>query len=135
MRASQIALMRRERTERGFVSVSGIFSLLILVVLVFLGFKLLPPYVSNFQLEDTIQNIALTATYAPMTNEEIMKAVIARARGFGVELTPKQITANKSQRGVVIAVDYTTTVDLFVRSVDLHFSPSAANQSFSATTP
>lgn len=103
-------------------------SLVILAAMIFLALRLLPPYISNYQLQDAIQNIALTASYAPMTEEDILKSVLVRARGYGIELGPKQVTALKRNGNVIIVADYTVSVNLFLRQLDLHFAPSASNQ-------
>lgn len=121
--------MRVERSERGLISLSGIIALAVLAALVFLALRLLPPYISNFQFEDSIKKIALTASYSPMTEDDILKEVISRADGFGIQLRPRQVTVHKGSKGVAIAVDYTAPVDLLVRQVDLHFALAAANRS------
>lgn len=124
----ETALMRADRSQSGFVSISGIFALVLLASLIFLGLKLLPPYISNYQLQDSIQNIALTASYTPMTEDDILKSVISRATGYGIDLGPKQVSVRKANSTVIIVAKYTVPVDLVVRRVDLQFEPSASNQ-------
>lgn len=120
--------MRSVRSQRGFVSLSGIVSLLVLAGLIFLGVKLLPAYVSNYQLQDSIQNLALIASYSPMSEQDILKAVRSRAGGCGIYLKAKQISVHKGDGSVVIVAHYTVPVDLVFRSVVLHFEPSASNR-------
>ncbi|MBI2818015.1 MAG: DUF4845 domain-containing protein [Acidobacteria bacterium] len=120
--------MRADRSQGGFVSISGIVALVLLASMVFLGLKLLPPYISNYQLQDSIQNIALTASYTAMTEDDILKTVISRAGGYGIELGPRQVSVRKGKGTVIIVAKYTVPVDLLVRQVDLQFEPSASNQ-------
>ena len=117
------------RSERGFVSFSGIFSLLVLAAIVFLAIKLVPPYFSNYQLQDTIQNLALSASYSPVTAEDIQKTVISNANSYGIILPPKQVVVRKEGNAVEITVHYVVPVDLLVRQVELRFDPSATNHS------
>ena len=124
--------MNSERSQRGFISISGIFSLLILALIIFVGVKLVPPYFSNYQLQDGTQNIALIASYSPITEEEILRNVISRASNCGVDLTPKQVTVHKGAGTVIIVVDYTVTVDFIVRRVDINFQPSTSNKNITA---
>jgi hypothetical protein len=120
--------MRADRSQRGLVSISGIIALALVASLIFLGLRLLPPYISNYQLQDSIQNIALTASYTPMTEEDILKTVISRANNCGVDLGAKQVTVKKGNGTVIIVARYSVPIDLFVRHVDLQFEPSASNQ-------
>src|SRR5581483_920374 len=99
--------MRPEQSQRGLISISGVFSLVLLASLIFLGLRLLPPYISNYQLQDSIQNIALTASYTPMTEDDILKSVVSRASGYGIELAPKQVKVQKKSGSVVIVAKYT----------------------------
>ncbi len=123
----ETALMQADHSHRGFISISGIISLVVLASMIFLALKLAPSYISNYQLQDAIQNIALTASYSPMTEDEILKTVVSRANSYGIELRPKQVTVHKGGNSVVIVASYTVPVDLLVRQVDLHFEPSASN--------
>ena len=124
--------MNSERSQRGFISISGIFSLLILAFIIFVGVKLAPPYFGNYQIQDAIQNIALIASYNPITEDEILRNVISRAGGYGIDLKPKQVTVHKGAGTVIIVVDYTVTVDLVVRRMDIHFEPSTSNKNIIA---
>ncbi len=128
----ETVLMQLHQPQRGFISISGVMSLVILAALIFLALRLLPPYISNYQLQDAIQNIVLTATYAPMTEEDILRNVIVRARGYDIELRPKQVTVHKKNGTVIIVAVYTVPVNLLVRQLDLHFEPSASNQNITA---
>jgi uncharacterized membrane protein len=124
--------MNSERSQRGFISISGVFSLLILALTIFVGVKLAPPYVSNYQLQDSIQNIALIASYSPISEEEILRNVISRASICGIDLTSKQVTVHKGAGTVIIVVDYTVTVDFVMRRMDIHFEPSTSNKNITA---
>ena len=119
--------MKADRSERGFVSITGIFALLVLVGGMFLALKLLPPYISNYQLQDAVQNLALNASYSQVTEEELQKAVISKAKGIGIDLLPKQVSVRKGGSSVEITVRYSVPVDLLVRQLVLQFEPSASN--------
>jgi len=109
------------------MSISGIFTLLVLASMVFLAIKLFPPYYSNYLLQTTIESIAMTSTYSPMGEEDIAKTVIKRANEYGIVLQTKQVTVHKGNGSVAIVADYTVPVDLMVRQLDLHFEPSTSN--------
>jgi len=119
----------RYRSQQGASSLSAVLSLLILAAVLFAAFRLAPPYVNNYQLQDAMDNLALQATYSQqMPPEAIRKAVITRAGELGIPLTNEQVAVSKGGGGVSIAVQYTVTVDLLVRRLDLRFTPSVNNR-------
>jgi predicted amino acid dehydrogenase len=120
--------MNSERSQRGFISISGILSLVILLLIIFVGVKIVPPYISNYQLQNSIQNIALIASYSPITEDEIHRNVLSQADSCGIDLQPNQVMVKKGRGTVVIVVNYTVTVDFIVRKMDIHFEPSTSNQ-------
>jgi hypothetical protein len=119
---------KADPSQRGFLSFSAILTILIFASLIFAALKLVPPYISNYELQDSIQNLALQASYSPMSEADILKAVVSKANGYGIDLPAQQIKVQKGEGTVAIAADYTVPVDLFVRQVQLHFEPSASNR-------
>src|SRR5882724_377562 len=99
--------MTSGRLERGAISFSGVVSLLVLGGGIFLGLKLLPPYISNYQLEDSINKMAVAASYSPMSEDEIRRGVLSRANGYGIELAPSAVAVAKGRDSVTITLHYT----------------------------
>ena len=124
--------MKPDRSQHGFFSISGIFALLVLGAVIFLALKLLPPYINNYQLQDALQNITLTATYSQVSEEDLQKSVISKANGIGIALRPKQVSVHKSGASVAITVRYSVPVDLLVRQLELQFEPSTSNTNIAA---
>ena len=96
---------------------------------------MLPPYISNYQLQDAIQNLSLTSTYSQITEEEIRKQVIARAAELGIELRPKQVSVKKGGGTVEIVARYDVPIDLLVKQFEIHFEPSGSNRNITSTKP
>ena len=121
--------MRASRSERGAFTLSTIISLLVFAALVFLAFKLLPPFIDNYQFQDSITNLARTATYSQlMTETEIRKTIMKEAQELGIPLKDKQMAVEKMGGSVNISVRYAVEVDLIARKVVLDFQPSAGNR-------
>ena len=59
--------------------------------LVLVGFKLIPPFFANYELEDSIKTEAMQSTYSTRTEEDIREAIIKEARNYDIALTPKQV--------------------------------------------
>ena len=117
------------QSERGFISFSAILGLAIVIVTVFSAVRLMPPYIANYQFQDYIDNTARTATYNAISEADLKKEVMARARELGITLQDRQLEVHKVRGGAVsIKSTYDVPVDMVARQVVLHFEPSAGNQ-------
>jgi hypothetical protein len=126
---------RRPRggSEAGAITFSGIMLILVVVAIIFAAYKLLPPYVDNYRLQDSLDNIARNSTYSyAMTEADVRKQVKEEARLIGIPLQDNQIEVHKAGVDVAIQVHYGLTVDLLVHQVDLEFSPAAGNRNILA---
>jgi selenide,water dikinase len=52
------------------MSFSGLLLILVVAAILFTAFKLLPPYIDNYRLQDSIDTIARNATYAKMSEAD-----------------------------------------------------------------
>ena len=100
--------------------------------ILFCAFKLLPPYIDNYQLEDSMNNIARNATYNRLTVDDIRKEVMTQVRTLDIPIDPSDIKIQQGGNTVNISIQYTVTVDLLVRKLDLQFAPSAGNRNIMA---
>ena len=117
-----------KQSERGFISFSVILGLAIVVATVFSAVKLMPPYVSNYQFQDYIDNTARSATYSSVSEADLKKEIMTRARQLGIVLQDRQLEVHKVRGGTVtIKTSYDVPVDLIARQVVLHFEPAAGN--------
>jgi cell division protein FtsL len=122
-----------ERNERGFLTFSGLLLFLVVAAILFVAYRLLPPYIDNYRLQDSMEDIARTATYTQrITEEEIRDQVIDEASQFGIPLRAEQVAVQRSGASVGISASYGVSVDLLVRQVDLQFSPAAGNRNIMA---
>jgi hypothetical protein len=98
----------------------------------FLGFKLIPPFLSNYELEDAIKNDALQGTYSTRSEQDIRDLVIRHARDFDVALTPKQVhvsrTGSFGNGTMTIDAEYSVPVELPGYTATLDFHPSSQNK-------
>ena len=125
--------IRFKRSEGGFLTFSGLLLLLVVTAIVFAAYKLLPPYIDNYQLQDSMADIARTATYTTrMTTEEIRGQVLGQARQLGIPLSAEQVAVQRSGVTVNISARYDVPVDLLVHQVDLQFAPAAGNRNIIA---
>ncbi len=132
-RSSANSAVQTGRSERGYFSVTLLFALLFIAALIFLALRLIPPYNSNSQLQDAVEDLATRATYSQMPESAIRREVISRAREFGIQLENRQVAVRKTRASVDVTVQYAVQVDLAVRQVELRFAPSAGNLNISVS--
>ncbi|HEX7425020.1 MAG TPA: hypothetical protein VF311_14200 [Terriglobales bacterium] len=109
-----------------------IFGVAIIAAMVMVGYKIIPPYFSNYELEDAIKTEALQATYSTRSEEDVRDAVIKQARNYDIALTPKQVHVSRvggfGQGTLAIDAEYSVPIELPGYSTTLEFHPSSKNK-------
>jgi len=119
----------RPRAQRGEGRLKAILYTVIVVFGVYAAFKLIPPYMAEYQLSDKMQEEARFAVVNRFSEDQIREAVFKEAQSLDIPLTKEDIKVLASASLVKISVDYTVPVDLMVYKMDLHFTPSSENKS------
>jgi hypothetical protein len=117
------------RSERGGVSLKNVVFLAVAVLGIFLAFKIVPPYVSEYQLQDKMQELARFGIVNHYTDEQIRDNVFKVVQDLDLPAKREDIKVTVTQSIVRISLEYTVPVDLLFYSTDLHFSPSSENKS------
>jgi Domain of unknown function (DUF4845) len=104
----------------------GVIVLLLLAVGIYLGAKLVPPYVRDYQLANAFDDEARRAHLA--SDDEIRRAILAKARDIdlGVDLEEKDIVVERDApaRRISVYAAYDVEVELIGgKAVTLHFEP------------
>jgi hypothetical protein len=106
------------------------FTLFALVGLV--GFKLIPPYFSNYEFEDSIKTESIQATYTSRSEDDIREAVVKEARNYDIPLTAKQVKVSRvgglGTGSLNIEAESSVPIDLPGYSTTLEFHPSTKNK-------
>jgi hypothetical protein len=113
-------------------SIKMVFGVALIAMMAIVLYRLVPVYVSEFELEDAIKNDALHATYSTKSEEEIREAVIKHAKDYDIQLTPKQVHVQRNGgfgNGTLnIECDYSVPLDFPGYSTTVEFHPSSKNQ-------
>jgi hypothetical protein len=106
-----------------------LFSLLIIMVLGYLGYKFVPHYMSHFELKDALNEIAVYRVARGSGSEKrtIQEEVIAKAKELGIQLKRDNIKVRQEEDKIYITVKYTVPVDLPTQVYDLHFEFTGHN--------
>ena len=119
----------RIRTQRGEGKFRAIAFTAIVVFGGYAAFKLIPPYLAEYQLSDKMQEQARFAVVNRYSEDQIRDTIFKEAQDLEIPVQKEQIKVLASQSVVRISLDYTVPVDLFVYKMQLHFTPSSENKS------
>lgn len=116
-------------SERGSGSLKAIIWTVILVLGAYSAYKIVPAYVSEYQLQDKMQEQARFAVVNHYTEDQIRDTIFKEAQDLEIPIKKEQITVSATQSLVSIGVDYTVPLDLFFYHTDMHFNPTSENKS------
>ncbi len=119
----------RRRFERGEGRLKAIVYTAILVFAIYSAVKILPSYVSNYQLQDKMQEQARFAVVNRYPEEHIRDLIFKEVQDLDVPVKREEIKIVSNSGVVRISMDYTVPIDLFVYRFNLHFTPSSENKS------
>jgi hypothetical protein len=121
---------KQRRAERGDGRLKAILYSAVLLIAVFVCFKIVPPYVNEYQLTDKMQEQARFAIVNHYTDEQIRDNIFKVAQDLDIETVKREdIKVVATQSVVRISVDYSVPVDFMVYSTELHFTPTSENRS------
>lgn len=125
----QCGSRQRSDGERGAGKLKAIVYTVVFLLLIYSAFKIVPAYVSDYQLTDKMQEQARFAIVNRYTDEQIRDNVYKVIQDLEIPAKREDIKVTATQSGVKIWLDYTVPVDLFFYRAELHFSPSSENKS------
>lgn len=117
---------RREQLGAGHLK--AVIVTVILVLAVYTCWKLVPPYINDYQLHDKLVEEARYASVNRRTDEELRKIVFQEIQDLGIPARLEDIKIDNMAHSVRITVDYTVPVDVLGYHAVLHFTPTSENK-------
>jgi hypothetical protein len=116
-------------------TVKAIVGFLVIVGVMYAGFQILPPELSNYSFQDDLRTVAMTGGANPhQTDQDLVDAVIKKAQEHQITLAPENVTVQRigtpGAPAVYVAAEYSVPVSLPGYSFSLHFTPSSGNRGF-----
>jgi hypothetical protein len=111
------------RFQHGEGKLKAIIYTVILVTAVFLGVKLVPLYVAEYQLQDKMNEQAKFAVVNRYSEDQIRDIIFKVIQDLDIPATRDDIKMATTNHGVSISVSYTVPVDFLVYKTDITFSP------------
>ena len=73
-----------------------ILGIAVIVVVIYLGIEVVPPYYSNYEFQDTISREAMDSTYKPISEDDIRAQIIADAKQYDIPITEPNVKVVRS---------------------------------------
>ena len=97
--------------------------------MIFVGVKILPIYVNNYQMQDAIESEARFAIGNRLGAKDIRDNIWKKVNEIGVPADQESLKVTANQGSIQISLDYSVPVDLLVYKFTLDFHDHADNRS------
>lgn len=121
-------LICRRRDQRGEGKFKAILVTAILLFLIYAAVKIVPAYVSEYQLADKMTETARFASVTRNSADQIRDTIYKEVQELNIPVSKDEIKVTAEGGRVSISLDYKVPVDLTVYKFELHFTPSSANK-------
>lgn len=118
-------MTRSRNPERGEGRLKMIIWLAIFVAAGYLIFKIVPPYVNNYQLKDTLESESRFFAARVKTADAVRSAVWNEVQSLRIPAQREDIIVSEAGRVAHIEVKYTVVVELPGYTLNLNFDPTA----------
>jgi len=115
-------------SERGEGKLKAVVVLAVIVLAIYSAVKIVPAYISEYQLSDKMQEQARFAVVNRYTEEQIRETLFKTMQELEIPAKREDIKIVSNNAMLKISLSYTVPVDLFFYHLDLHFSPSSENK-------
>ena len=115
---------RADTNDTGATKVRLAAGIAVLIALLAVSVKLLPPYIQNWKLQQYVNDLAEDPAMA--AQPEVVRArIIDKAGSLGLPVHSSDVMVKRVQNALQIEALYVVHVDLVAYVVDLHFRPAA----------
>jgi|SRR5690349_20842066 len=119
----------QRRFERGEGRLKGILIVVIIVLAIYTAWKMVPPFVNDYQLSDKMQEQSRYAMVNHYTEEQIRDNIYKVMVDLDIPAKREDIKIVANNNVVKVSLDYTVPVDVLVYHTDLHFTPNSETKS------
>jgi hypothetical protein len=118
----------RRRSEKGAGKLKAFAVLVLVLLLIYSAVKIVPVYVSDYQLSDKMQEQARYAVVNRYSEEQIRDNIFKIVQDLEIPAKKEAIKVTSTNSVVKISLEYSVPVDLGFYHLDLHFTPSSENK-------
>jgi len=127
---SRISLQRssvpaRWRSQRGEGHIKFFIVLAIFACIGYAGFQIVPPYVNNYQLQDTCETESRFFAAHQKTDQKVRETVWAQVQSLNIpDITQDMIKVEIYGRSARVSIQYSVTVNIFGFPYTINFKPT-----------
>jgi hypothetical protein len=111
--------------QHGEGKLKAITYTVILVIAVYVAFKVVPLYVADYQLKDKMSEQARFAVVNRYSDDQVRDIIFKTVQDLDIPAKREDIKVEHTNHGIRISLAYTTPVDLMVYQTDMNFSPAS----------
>jgi Flp pilus assembly protein TadG len=112
-------------SEHGGSSLKAVVTIAIIAALGFVAFKVAPPLMDKYQLQDAVTTEARFAIATHKNEEQKRADVMKKIKDLGIPATDQDLVIVASQETLSITVKYSVPVDLILYKFDMDCTVSA----------
>jgi predicted membrane protein len=116
--------------ERGEGRLKALIYFALLIVGVFVAFKVVPSYVAEYQLKDKMNEQARFAIVNRYTEDQIKDNIFRTIQDLDIPAKRDDVKVQNTSQGIAISVSYSVPVDLLFYKTDLNFTPSTEGRDY-----
>ena len=113
------------RHQRGEGKLKAILYTAFLVAAIYVAVKLVPPYVSDYQLKDKMNEQARFAVVNRYSDDKVRDLLFKVIQDLDIPAKREDIKVNPTNHGMEISISYSVPVDFMVYKTDLNFNDSS----------
>jgi hypothetical protein len=113
------------REERGEGRLKAIVYTAMLVIGVFVAFKVVPLYVAQYQLKDKMEEQARFAVVNRYSDDQVRDNIFRVIEDLDIPAKREDIKVAATTHGIAISVAYTVPVDFLVYKTEMNFSSTS----------
>jgi hypothetical protein len=122
-----VAAAAKRNGERGAGNVKAIVWTIVLVAFIYCAVMVLPVLISEYEFQDSLQEIARFASVNRRSPEQVRQSVLDEAQKEDLPVAAENIKVDGYAGNIHINVEYSVTVDLKVYQWTFNFHPDANN--------
>ncbi len=106
----------------------SLFGIAVVLVAVYLVWKVMPAYYTNFEFQDFVESQARIESYSQHSEQEIAEVFAKKAAELEIPLTAEKIHVQRAGNDLTVNAEYDVHIDIPIHPFDLHFTPSTKNK-------
>jgi len=118
------------RPQQGAGRIKAIITITIIILLVYLAIKIIPPFVNYYDLRDHMEQTATFAAVGTQTEAQIREDIWRKIQDLGIPGRPEYLKVSKGNRRVQISYQYVIEVPFLGYTIKLNFAPETDKRGF-----